>query len=305
MTRTAIVTGGAGFIGSHLVDSLLGDGIEVVAVDDLSSGRANVRADLEQVDVTDSAELDRVFAAAKPEHVFHLASAAPGDTQRDFEVNVQGTLNVLEAAGRHGAAVVFASAGGALYGDGVSLPAPEAQIPAPISSHGASKWAAEAYVQTWAARSGLPHSVCRLANVYGPRDEAGVVAVFSRLLWEGRAPTLFGYGDPTRDYLHVQDVVLGLRAAAGVGGVFNIGSGVEASTRSVFKLLRDVSGVKLDPVLAPPREGEPARSCLDPSKARRVLGWKPTIPFGTGMRATYRELEAELEATETLIRNEA
>jgi len=305
MTRTAIVTGGAGFIGSHLVDSLLGDGIEVVAVDDLSSGRASARPQLEQVDVADAAALGRVFDAAEPECVFHLASTAPGDPQRDFEVNVRGTLNVLEAAGRHGAPVVFASAGGALYGDGVSLPAPETQAPAPITSHGASKWAAETYVQTWALRSGLPHSICRLGSVYGPGDEAGVVAVFSRLLWEGSAPTLYGFGDPTRDYLHVQDAVSGLRAASGAGSVFNLGSGMEASARSVFKLLREVSGTQVDPLLAPLREGEVVRSCLDPSKARRMLGWKPTIPFGTGMRAAYRELAAQLEANEALIRNEA
>ena len=304
MTRTAIVTGGAGFIGSHLVDSLLGDGHEVVAVDDLSSGRAIVRSELEQADVVDATALDAVFDAAKPDFVFHLAAPQRGDSGRDFEVNVRGTLNVLEAAGRHGAPVVFASAGGELYGDGVPLPAPETQLPAPTTSHGASKLAAEAYVLAWASSSGLPHSVCRLGNVYGSRDQTGVVAIFSRLLWEGRPPTLYGYGDTTRDYVHVHDAVSGLRAAAGVGGVFNLGSGVEAGARSVFKLLRDVSGAHVDPLLAPLRPGEPARFSLDPSKARRELGWKPTIPFGTGMRAAYRELELELEESETLIRNE-
>jgi UDP-glucose 4-epimerase len=308
MTRTALVTGGAGFIGSHVVDSLLGDGYEVVVVDDLSTGRADnidSRAELAAVDITDPASLDAAFESAKPERVFHLAAQSVvtesvKDPARDCEVNVRGTLNVLQAAGRHDAPVVFTSTGGALYGDGAPLPTPENRSPAPLSPYGASKWAAEAYVRTWANASGIPHAVCRLGNVYGPRQsphgEAGVVAIFSRLLWEDRAPTLYGFGDATRDYVHVHDVVSCLRAASGTGGVFNVGSSVETSVRDVFKILREEAGSDLDPLLAPLRDGELTRSCLDPSNARRVLGWKPSIPIQRGMRRTYHELVAQFEA---------
>jgi UDP-glucose 4-epimerase len=142
--------------------------------------------------------------------------------------------------------------------------------------------------------------VCRLGNVYGPRQsphgEAGVVSIFSRMLWEGQAPTLFGFGDATRDYVHVHDVVSCLRAASGNAGVFNVASSVETSVRDVFRILREEAGVDLDPVLAPLREGELTRSCMDPSSARRALGWKPSIPIQRGMRATYHELVSEFEA---------
>ena len=307
-SQTAIVTGGAGFIGSHLVDSLLGDGHRVVVVDDLSTGRAsNLQsgAELAPVDITDANALDEVFDSARPERVFHLAAQSTvtvsvKDPARDCEVNVRGTLNVLEAAGRHDAPVVFTSTGGALYGEGVPLPAPESQSPAPLSPYGASKWAAEAYVRTWSLASGIPHAVCRLGNVYGPRQnphgEAGVVSIFTRLLWEGQAPTLFGFGDATRDYVHVHDVVACLRAASGTEGVFNVATSVETSVRDVFRILREESRVNVNPVLAPLREGELTRSCLDPALARRVLGWKPSIPIQRGMRSTYHELVAEFEA---------
>ncbi len=308
MTRTAIVTGGAGFIGSHVVDSLLGDGYDVVVVDDLSSGRTtnlDPRAELAALDITDASALDAAFESAKPECVFHLAAqavvtASVKDPVRDCEVNVRGTLNVLQAAGRHDAPVVFTSTGGALYGDEAPLPTPEHRSPAPLSPYGASKWAAECYVRTWANASGIPHAVCRLGNVYGPRQsahgEAGVVAIFTRLLWENRAPTLFGFGDATRDYLHVQDVVSCLRAASGTEGVFNVGTSVETSVRDVFKILREEARADIDPLLAPLRDGELTRSCLDPANARRSLGWKPSIPIQRGMRATYHELVAEFEA---------
>ena len=308
MSGTAIVTGGAGFIGSHVVDSLLGDGYEVVVVDDLTTGRADhvdSRAELAVLDITDADALDSLFDSTRPRRVFHLAAqsmvvVSVRDPHRDCDINVGGTLNVLQAAGRHGAPVVFTSTGGALYGDGVPLPTPETQIPAPLSPYGASKWAGESYVRTWALASGIPHAVCRLGNVYGPRQsphgEAGVVSIFSRMLWEGNAPTLFGFGDATRDYVHVHDVVSCLRAASGTAGVFNVATSVETSVRDVFRILREESGVDVDPVLAPLREGELTRSCMDPSNARRVLGWKPSIPIQRGMRTTYHELVSEFGA---------
>ena len=243
--RCALVTGGAGFIGSHVVDALLASGWRVVVVDDLSAGdakRVAAEATLEVVDITDRGALDAVIDEAQPSAIFHLAAQASvtrsvADPERDCEVNVLGTLNVLDAATRHQAPVVFTSTGGALYGDRAALPTREDAPPAPISPYGASKWAAEAYVNTWREGSRLSHAICRLANVYGPRQnphgEAGVVAVFSHCLWRGASPTLFGFGKPTRDYVHVHDVARALLAAVGQAGVFNVSTGVETDVATV------------------------------------------------------------------------
>ena len=243
--RCAIVTGGAGFIGAwHVVDALLAEEWRVVVVDDLSAGevrRVAAEATLEVVDITDRGALDAVIDAARPAAIFHLAAQASvtrsvADPERDCEINVRGTLNVLDAATRHRAPVVFTSTGGALYGDRAPLPTPEDVPPAPISPYGASKWAAEAYVTTWREATGIPHAVCRLANVYGPRQnphgEAGVVAVFSHCLWRGDSPTLYGFGKPTRDYVHVHDVARALLAAREKAGVFDASTGVETTVSS-------------------------------------------------------------------------
>jgi len=307
-SRTAIVTGGAGFIGSHVVDMLIADGFEVVVVDDLSTGDAARVADeaaVEVLDITDSALLDRAFDAAAPSVVFHLAAQASVTVsvktpQRDCRVNVEGTLNVLQAATRHQAQVIVTSTGGALYGDRAPIPTPETWIPAPISPYGASKWAAEAYIVTWRESTGIPHTVCRLGNVYGPRQnphgEAGVVAIFSHQLWRGEAPTLFGFGKPTRDYVHVHDVARALLSAQGTPGTFNISGGREATVQDVFDGLQEAAGTDLEPVLAPLREGELERSCIDPGSAARELGWHADIGLRDGLRDTYRALVATFES---------
>jgi UDP-glucose 4-epimerase len=303
-----VVTGGAGFIGSHVVDAARASGAAVVVVDDLSSGsRENVPddVDLEVLDITDTAALGRVIDAARPSAVYHLAAQASvtrsvQEPLRDLEVNVAGTLNVLEASARHGAQVIFTSTGGALYGEDAKLPTAEHSPPAPISPYGASKWAAEAYVNTWRNATRTPHAVCRLANVYGPRQrshgEAGVVAIFSRLLWGGEVPTLYGFGEPTRDYVHVEDVARALTASVGQAGTFNISTGVETDVRTLFELLVGVAGVSVEPELAPMRPGELSRSCMDPSLAREVLGWAPEIALADGIRSTYSALVAEFVA---------
>jgi UDP-glucose 4-epimerase len=300
--KVAIVTGGAGFVGSHLVDSLLGDGFAVTVVDDLSTGRkelVNPQAGLETLDISDPTAVDGVFDRVKPERVFHLAAQAVvtvsvKEPARDCEVNVMGTLNVLEAARRHGAPLVFTSTGGALYGDDAPLPTPETFYPQPLSPYGASKWAGESYVRTWSAAHGVPHAICRLGNVYGPRQsphgEAGVVAIFSRMLWEGRAPTLYGHGDPTRDYVYVEDVVSALRAASGVAGIFNVATGRETTVRGVFDQLQRAAGTSLEPTLAPLREGELHRSCMDPSHTAEALGWRASVAFEDGAASTYGAL---------------
>jgi UDP-glucose 4-epimerase len=310
MSERVLVTGGAGFIGSHLVDALLADGRRVTVVDDLSSGDASrvaEGADLRRVDIVDPAALDPVVDEIQPQAIFHLAAqssvtASVADPARDCAVNVQGTLNVLEAATRHRAPVVFTSTGGALYGDEAPLPTPESRIPAPLSPYGASKWAGEAYVRTWSAASGIPHAVCRLGNVYGPRQnphgEAGVVAIFTLHLHSGRSPKLFGEGRPTRDYVHVADVVAALRAACGVAGTFNVATGVETDVMTLWNILLEASGANVEPILAPLREGELQRSCIDPSLARRELGWEARIPLEQGLRDTYEALVAEFSAVQ-------
>jgi UDP-glucose 4-epimerase len=223
------------------------------------------------------------------------------DPARDCAVNVQGTLNVLEAASRHRAPVVFTSTGGALYGNEAPIPTPEDRIPAPLAPYGASKWAGEAYINTWAASSGIPHAVCRLGNVYGPRQsphgEAGVVSIFTHHLYTGRSPKVFGYGEPTRDYVHVADVVSALRAASGTRGTFNVATGVETAVMAIWDTLVDTSASGVEPELAPLREGELERSCMDPSRARRELGWEAQVPLEQGLRETYAALIAEFEAT--------
>jgi UDP-glucose 4-epimerase len=307
MYKRALVTGGAGFIGSHVVDALLADGVQTTVVDDLSSGaaaRVAPGAELHRVDITDRAAFDAVVDGVKPEAIFHLAAQSSvtvsvANPARDCEVNVHGTLNVLEAAGRHRAPVVFTSTGGALYGNDAPIPTPEDRIPAPLAPYGASKWAGEAYLNTWSAASGIPHAVCRLGNVYGPRQsphgEAGVVSIFTHHLHSGRPPKVFGHGKPTRDYVHVLDVVSALRAASGVAGTFNVATGIETDVMTVWNTLAQAAGADVEPELAPLREGELERSCMDPARARRELGWEAQIPMERGLLETYRALIEEFE----------
>jgi UDP-glucose 4-epimerase len=318
VSTNVIVTGGAGFIGSHVVDALLRDGHAVTVIDDLSSGdarRVAQQADLCELDIVDFPALSAIVEERKPSAIFHLAAQAsvvasvenPG---RDCEVNVKGTLNVVEAAGRCGASVVFTSTGGALYGEEAPMPTGEDRIPAPLSPYGASKWAAEAYVNTWSLSSGIPHAVCRLGNVYGPRQsphgEAGVVAIFTHHLYTGRAPKLYGHGKPTRDYVYVGDVVVGLMAALGKSGTYNIATGVETDVQSVWSELQKAAGQSkapgaaanpqaLEPELADLRPGELQHSRLDIGLAERELGWRPEVPIAGGLRRTYDALVEEFE----------
>src|SRR6202034_604765 len=258
MSEYAIVTGGAGFIGSHVVEALLADGREATVIDDLSSGSAgNVPpgAELQELDIVDREALHDAIERARPEAIFHLAAqasvvASVKDPLRDCAVNVEGTLNVLDAAARAHASVVFTSTGGALYGDEAPMPTSEERIPAPLSPYGASKWAAEAYVNTWSLSGEIPHAVCRLGNVYGPRQsphgEAGVVAIFSHHLYVGKAPKLYGHGAPTRDYVYVADVVSGLLTASGRSGTYNIATSVETDVASIWSELSKAAGKHIE-----------------------------------------------------------
>jgi UDP-glucose 4-epimerase len=305
MAPRALVTGGAGFIGSHVVEALLADGREVTVIDDLSSGSARnvpAAAELLEIDIVDRKALHDAIDRARPEAIFHLAAqasvvASVEDPVRDCAVNVEGTLNVLDAAARARASVIFTSTGGALYGDDAPMPTSEERIPAPLSPYGASKWAAEAYVNTWSLAGAIPHAVCRLGNVYGPRQsphgEAGVVAIFSHRLYVGEAPKLYGHGAPTRDYVYVEDVVRALLAAAGHRGTYNVATGVETDVRAIWDGLQAAAGVTIEPQLADLRPGELQHSCLDASRAARELGWRAEVPIADGLARTYASLVEE------------
>jgi UDP-glucose 4-epimerase len=300
MGRRAVVTGGAGFIGSHVADLFLERGYEVMVVDDLSAGREeNVpsRASFARADITEPDALVRAFEGA--EVVAHLAAQASVTVSverpdYDCRVNVLGTLNVVELARRAEAPVVFASTGGALYGDDAPLPTPEEFTPEPLSPYGASKQGGEAYVQTWGRLYGLPNVVLRLGNVYGPRQnphgEAGVVALFSERLASGNPPLLRGGGTPTRDYVHVRDVAEAfvLAAEAPKPATFNVGTGVQTSTARLLEILQDAAGTEIEPLQEELKPGELRASALDPAKIERELGWRATVPVEEGLRATYR-----------------
>ncbi len=296
----ALVTGGAGFIGSNLVDALLARGDEVVVVDDLSSGkRANVdaAAQLVELDIRDPAVAD-AFADARPEVCFHLAAQAdvPTSVARpdfDAEVNVVGTVRVLAAAGD--TPVVFSSTGGAIYGE-CERPAREDDRRRPLSPYGTAKLAGEEYLAAWNRLHGTRHTALRFANVYGPRQEAGleggVVAIFLEAMAAGRETTIFGDGRQTRDFVHVDDVVRGVLAAPGKGGVYNIGSGRETSVLELHERCRAVTGDAREPLMAVPREGDVLRSALDVSLAERELGWRPEISLEDGLRRTWDWIQA-------------
>jgi UDP-glucose 4-epimerase len=303
-----LVTGGAGFIGSNLVDAVLARGDEVTVLDNLATGRrVNLEgalangARLAEVDICDEAAVGAVFAEARPELVFHLAAQI--DVRRsvtepafDAAVNVGGTANVLDAARATGVdRVVFISTGGALYGEGADkqLPLPESTPIAPLSGYGQSKFAAEGYLGLYERLHGLSGMALRLGNVYGPRQdplgEAGVVAIFCGLLKDGGVPTVYGDGTQTRDYIYVGDVVSAALAAGAtrLGGAVNIGTGREASVLDIVKILGELAGRDdFTPEFAPPRAGEVQRISLDAALAERELDWAPQTTLEQGLGLT-------------------
>jgi UDP-glucose 4-epimerase len=306
VTERILVTGGAGFIGSHVADTLLARSAEVLALDDLSSGlESNVAdaASFARIDIRDRDALHAAAAEFAPTGVCHLAAqasvtASVRDPSFDLAVNVLGTLNVVEAAHANDAPVVFASTGGALYGDGAPVPTTEAFAPEPLSPYGASKLAGEAYVSTWARLYGRPNVILRLGNVYGPRQnahgEAGVVAIFSELLKETGQPTVFGDGSQTRDYIHVGDVARAFADAleSREAGVFNVGTGVETDVLVLLGHLQDAAGTSVEPRFEPLRPGELRRSALDASAAAAALGWRSKVGLADGLADTYRSYAA-------------
>ena len=300
----ALVTGGAGFIGSHVVDALATRGDEVLVLDDLSAGKrenVNPAAELVVADIRDEAAVGEVFARLRPDACLHLAAQADvrvsvARPDLDCEVNVLGTIRLLEAARAHSTRIVFASTGGALYGE-CPEPAPETAPRGPLAPYGASKLAAEEYLATYNRLYGTAHTSLRFGNVYGPRQdphgEAGVVAIFLGRLADGEAPHVFGDGTQERDYVFVADVVEAtLAALERPAGVFNIGTGTATSVLGLLEECLRVTGVAVEPVFEPPRLGELQRSVLDPSLAERALGFSARTPFADGIAATWESIRA-------------
>jgi len=297
-----IVTGGAGFIGSHVVEELIGRGYEVLVLDDLSTGSESNLIEggrLEVVDIVDRARLGDVIVAFRPSVICHLAaqSSASGSVKEprlDLDTNVGGTFNICDVAKDIRATVVFASTGGALYGDDAPVPTREDFPPQPLAPYGASKLAGEAYVATWGRFYDLPNTVLRLGNVYGPRQnphgEAGVVAIFSDRIAQGVSPTVFGDGMQTRDYVHVDDVARAFADAAEARrrGTLNVATGRERTVLEVLDEPQQAGGTSIEPDFEPLRAGELHRSGLDSSAIQNALGWAPTVDFGAGLRETYR-----------------
>jgi UDP-glucose 4-epimerase len=303
----AIVTGGAGFIGSHLVDALVARGDEVTVVDNLSKGRrerVNDGARFVEADIRDEPAVDEAFEAARPEVCFHLAAQAdvrvsverPGF---DAEVNVIGTIRVLEAARRQDAQVVLASTGGAVYGE-CAGPAREGAPRLPLAPYGAAKLAAEEYLAAYNRLYDSGHVALRYANVYGPRQdphgEAGVVAIFLGRLAHGEELRVFGDGSQTRDYVYVEDVVAATLAAQGRAGAFNVGTGIETSVVKLADACGRVTGIEPEITFEDVRAGELQRSVLDPALAERELGFRSRTSLEDGLAATWRFVrEAEGE----------
>ena len=312
-----MVTGAAGFIGSHLVDRLLAAGEEVIAVDDLSSGRLSNLADarrsttgkfsFQRVDITSTAVAD-LIARVKPDFVYHLAAQVDvrksvADPIQDAMINIIGTLNLLDAAQKAGTRkFVFTSSGGCIYGepDPSRLPVSEDQVfwpeSMPESPYGVSKKVVLDYLRYFKAVKGIEYTAMALSNVYGPRQEPAsevglegqVVAIFCRRMLGGRPATIYGDGLQTRDFVFVDDVVSAFMATrdAGDGELINVGSGVELSVNELYSHLAKLTGARQEAVYADPRPGELRRIVVDPGKAAETLGWKPAITLEEGLQRT-------------------
>jgi len=301
-----VVTGGAGFIASHLVDAFLERGHEVHVFDDLSTGQLtnlDAKATLHKVDIAEK-EAASLIEQIKPDILSHHAAQmdvrhSVADPTFDARVNILGFINLLESSKNAGVKkVIFASSGGAVYGEQEVFPAPEGHATQPASPYGVSKRAGELYLSYYQQAFGLPYIALRYANVYGPRQsakgEAGVVAIFLSLLLSGKTPIINGDGRQTRDYVYVGDVVAANMAAVDSSfvGPINIGTGVETDVVTIFQHLRDALGSSAEAQHGPAKPGEQRRSCLDTSRAAQVLGWRSQMALKGGLQKTavhYRE----------------
>ena len=296
-----LVTGGAGFIGSHVTDRFVASGHEVAVLDNLSTGFrefVNSKARLFQVDLADANAVEACVAEFRPEIVDHHAAQidvrkSVSEPRADATTNILGSLALLESCTRHGVRkVIYASTGGALYGEARFLPATEEHPVNPEAPYGASKHTVEHYLYIWKLLHGLDYTVLRYPNVYGPRQnphgEAGVNAIFIGLMLDGKRPRIFGTGDQLRDYLYVDDVVAAnlLALERGSGEMVNIGTGVGTSVNDIFRELQRQMGFREEPIYEAPRPGEIQRIYLDAARAKQVLGWTPNVTFAEGLRRT-------------------
>ena len=307
-----IVTGAAGFVGSHVADAYVEAGHEVVAIDDLSRGRnenVNPRCRFYRCDIRDRKEVENIFSAEKPLIVNH--HAAQMDVRRgvrepifDAQVNILGGINLIETAVANGVKrFIYIGTAGAGYGEPDRMPVPEDYPINPITPYGISKHTIEHYLFTFRFLYGLDYVVLRYGNVYGPRQssrgEAGVFAIFSEQMLNGVQPVIYGDGQKIRDYVYISDVVAANMAALDRGSneIFNISSGVQTTDREVFDLVRDLLGKSVQPQYLPRRPGEIDRICLDISKAERLLGWKPQVSLAEGARRTVSYFQKAAPAT--------
>ncbi len=303
-----LVTGGAGFIGSHLVDRLVQEGHEVIIVDNLVTGKRrniNKAARFYKLDIQ-SWRLERVFRNERPNIVMHLAAQmdvrkSVEDPMFDAQVNVLGTLNVLQQAVKHGVRkVVFSSSGGAIYGEQDVFPAPESHPTRPMSPYGLSKLCGEQYLSYFQRASGLQMVSLRYANVYGPRQdpegEAGVVAIFIQKMLHNEQAVINGNGRQTRDFVYVDDVVEANLAMMGqeIQGTYNVGTGLETSVNDLFRILVEHTGTTCKEVHGPAKKGEQARSCIDNSKLRLELAWEPRTGLSEGLKKTVEYFRERL-----------
>ena len=301
-----LVTGGAGFIGSHLADAFLQRGDTVLVVDDLSRGRGgrlNPMVNLHKRNVAAAPSPIVVIEEFRPDLICHLAAqidvrSSVNAPAKDACVNVVGTVNVLASALSVGARVIFASSGGALYGRNAPIPSDEDVLPLPESPYGIAKYCAEQYLGLYNRLHDTRHSALRLANVYGPRQDpggdAGVIPIFCGAALADRELTVYGDGTQTRDYVYVGDVVRAFLTAADADrpGIWNIGTGAETSVLDLVRIIGEIAGQPLEPRLRPPRPGELARSVLDVSRAARELGWRASASLAGGIGAVYQWIEA-------------
>lgn len=305
-----LVTGGAGFTGSHVVDTLIEAGHEVVVVDNLFTGKlANLspRARFYRIDIA-SAELNDVFAHEQPEVVSHQAArvdvrASMAQPLLFAQTNVLGSLNLLEVARRQGVRkLIYAQTGGCVYGEPVELPSPETHVIKPIDPYGISKYPMELYLRAYAHHYGLTYTVLRYPNVYGPRQdhngEAGVVAIFAKHMLLGTQAYINGTGEQVRDYVFVGDLARAnlLALTLGDNEIYNVGSGVGTSVNQIFAILKEITGYRLGRAFRPARAGEVSASYLDSRKAEHELGWKAQTPLVQGLQTTVAFVEGQLRS---------
>ncbi|HLL52468.1 MAG TPA: NAD-dependent epimerase/dehydratase family protein [Myxococcaceae bacterium] len=303
-----LVTGGAGFIGSHVCDEFVRGGHEVIALDNLSSGKKenlDPKVRLAQLDIR-SPEAAELIRAEKPQVICHLAAQmdvrrSVEDPRFDAEANILGFLNLLEAARQSEVKkVIFSSTGGAIYGEQDVFPAPESHPTRPVSPYGVSKASGELYLGYYKAQYGLNYIALRYANVYGPRQnphgEAGVVAIFSQRIASGQTCTIFGKGTQTRDFVYGPDVARAnyLAFQSDYVGAVNIGTGIETDINELYRLLAEAAGSPLKAIHAPGKPGEQMRSCIDHTLAKKVLGWEPRVAVREGLKQTLEYFRARL-----------